>query len=50
MPRAVTVRLGVTDGRFTEVLGDELSSGDVVVVDATTRQPAAPRPWFRLSP
>lgn len=50
MPRAVTVRLGVSDGRFTEVLGDELSSGDVVVVDATTRQPAVPRPWFRWSP
>lgn len=50
MPRAVTVRLGVSDGRFTEVLGDELSSGDVVVVDATTREPAVPRPWFRWSP
>ncbi len=30
---AVAVRIGVTDSRFTEVLGDELKAGDVVVTE-----------------
>ena len=31
-PRAVRVDLGITDGRFTEIVGSELKDGDEVVV------------------
>jgi HlyD family secretion protein len=30
-PKAVSVRLGVTDGTFTELIGDELKAGDEVI-------------------
>lgn len=48
VPRAVTVRIGATDGQLTEVMGDELSSGDAVVVEAVS-EPGPPQPArFRL--
>lgn len=31
-PKQVAVRLGVSDGSFTELLGDELKAGDAVIV------------------
>jgi HlyD family secretion protein len=40
---AVAVRTGITDNRFTEVLGSELAAGDAVVVE-DTRVAAAPAP------
>ncbi|MCB1676897.1 MAG: efflux RND transporter periplasmic adaptor subunit, partial [Halioglobus sp.] len=37
-PRRVLVRTGHTDGRYTEILGDELSAGDEVLI-GVVRQP-----------
>ena len=34
-PVAVPIGRGVTDGRFTEVTGGELSEGDRVIVEQT---------------
>lgn len=31
-PKAVNVRLGISDGSFTELLGGELKEGDAVIV------------------
>ena len=31
-PKSVSVRLGVSDGTFTEVVGDELKAGDEVII------------------
>ena len=31
-PKLVSVRLGVSDGTFTELVGDELKAGDEVIV------------------
>lgn len=36
LPRGVTVRIGATDGLFTEVIGEELSSRDELVVETVT--------------
>ncbi|WKB52582.1 efflux RND transporter periplasmic adaptor subunit [Eleftheria terrae] len=53
-PRAVPVRLGISDGAMTEVLGGELKAGDTVVVgvhapaggDGGPRAPGGPRLGF----
>jgi HlyD family secretion protein len=42
--RAVTVRLGISDGSFTEVLDGELTDGQEVLVGMATPGAAAPRP------
>jgi len=46
----VALRTGVTDGAFTEVLSDELSVGDVVVVGVSSENEArsgmTPPPGF----
>jgi HlyD family secretion protein len=39
-PRAVALRLGVTDGSFTEVLGGDLKEGAAVIVGGGPRPPA----------
>jgi HlyD family secretion protein len=31
-PKAVNVRLGISDGSFTELLGGDLKEGDAVIV------------------
>ena len=36
--RAVTVKLGITDRRFTEILGDTLKAGDDVVIEQALSQ------------
>lgn len=48
--RAVEIRMGRTDGAFTELLGGELKEGDEIVVgsqasDRPTSNPAARSPW-----
>ncbi|MBI2524792.1 MAG: efflux RND transporter periplasmic adaptor subunit [Candidatus Rokubacteria bacterium] len=46
-PRAVTLRLGISDGTATEVHGGELKEGQEVIVGAVTPggvAPSAPRP------
>jgi len=45
-PKAVSVRLGVTDGTFTELIGDELKAGDEVI----TGTGAAARGEAKASP
>ena len=43
-PRAVEIRTGITDSRFTQVVSGELKAGDIVIVGlATTKADAAPR-------
>ena len=42
-PRAVQVRTGLTDGSFTEVAGDELKEGDVVIIGTVTTSKDAPK-------
>ncbi|HWZ86985.1 MAG TPA: efflux RND transporter periplasmic adaptor subunit [Thermoanaerobaculia bacterium] len=48
-PKAVEVRTGITDGRFTEIVSGDLKEGDAVIVglattkaDAGSRVPGAP--------
>jgi len=50
-PKSVNVRLGISDGSFTELLGGELKEGDVVIVGSggaapATTKSAAPRFGF----
>lgn len=49
-PKSVSVRLGISDGTFTELLGSELKEGDAVIVGAGAARPetkaAAPRFGF----
>ena len=50
-PRSVNVRLGISDGSFTELLGGELKEGDAVIVGSSgaapaTTKSAAPRFGF----
>lgn len=40
-PKSVALRLGVTDGSFTEVLGSELKAGDEVLIGTATGAAAA---------
>ena len=40
-PKSVSLRLGVTDGSFTEVLGSELKAGDEVLIGTATGAAAA---------
>jgi HlyD family secretion protein len=54
-PKAVALRLGITDGTSTEVVGDDLKEGQQVIVGASgsasgpTRPGGAPgSPRFRL--
>jgi HlyD family secretion protein len=42
--RAVTLRLGISDGSFTELVGGDLREGQEVIVGASTTGTAAPRP------
>jgi HlyD family secretion protein len=42
-PEPLEVRLGVTDGRFTEIVGGELAEGDTLVLGAVTTLPQAAR-------
>ena len=42
-PKPVTLRLGITDGTYTEILEGELKDGQEVIVAATTGS-APPRP------
>lgn len=43
-PQAVALRLGISDGSFTEVIGGELKPGQEVIVGATEAKPAAGGP------
>jgi HlyD family secretion protein len=49
-PKSVSVRLGISDGTFTELLGGELKEGDAVIVGTGAARPetkaAAPRFGF----
>lgn len=50
-PKSVNVRLGISDGSFTELLGGELKEGDAVIVGSggtapATTKSAAPRFGF----
>lgn len=39
-PKSINVRLGVSDGTYTELVGDELKSGDQVIVGSGAATPA----------
>ena len=39
-PRPVQVLTGLSDGRYTEILGEDLAPGEVLVLES---QPPAPR-------
>ena len=41
-PKAVALRLGISDGSFTEAIGGELKPGQEVIVGATEAKPAGP--------
>jgi HlyD family secretion protein len=43
-PKAITLRLGLSDGSSTEVIGDGLAEGQDVIVGVTGAAGAAPRP------
>lgn len=49
-PKSVSVRLGISDGSFTELLGSELKEGDAVIIGAggarTDTKSTAPRFGF----
>jgi HlyD family secretion protein len=49
-PKSVSVRLGISDGTFTELLGGELKEGDSVIVGTGAARPetkaTAPRFGF----
>jgi HlyD family secretion protein len=53
-PQAVPIRIGATDGSYTEVLRGDLQEGDALIVGAGTRggsgEPAASRPGARPRP
>ncbi len=42
-PKPVSVRLGLTDGSFTEVIGDEIREGDRVIVGTVGAAQPAPK-------
>jgi HlyD family secretion protein len=42
--RAVQIRTGITDGRFTEVTGGDLKEGDNVIVGLATSKVEGPPP------
>jgi len=41
-PKAVEIRPGITDGRFTQVVSGELKAGDTVIVGLATAKASAP--------
>jgi HlyD family secretion protein len=41
-PKAVEIRPGITDGRFTQVVSGEVKPGDTVIVGLATAKAAAP--------
>jgi HlyD family secretion protein len=41
-PKAVEIRPGITDGRFTQVVSGEVKAGDTVIVGLATAKAAAP--------
>jgi HlyD family secretion protein len=44
-PKAVEIRAGITDSRFTQVVSGDLKAGDTIVVGlATTKADAGARP------
>ena len=43
-PKEVPLRLGLSDGNATEVVGGELKDGDEVIVGNVDRNAQAPRP------
>ena len=44
-PKAIEIRTGITDNRFTQVVSGELKAGDTIVVGlATTKADAGARP------
>ena len=43
-PRAVQIRTGITDGRFTAVVGGDLKAGDNVIVGLATSKVEGPPP------
>ena len=49
-PKSIAVRLGISDGTFTELLGGELKEGDAVIIGTGAARPetkaAAPRFGF----
>jgi HlyD family secretion protein len=45
-PRPVRIRIGITDGRVTEVAGGELAAGDRVITAAVAAGAAEQRPAF----
>jgi len=47
-PEPVVIRVGVTDGTFTEVIGNELQPGDRVVTETLTTAKSAPGAFGRV--
>lgn len=47
-PRAITLRIGATDGAFSEVLSGEIKPGDTVITGSQSAKPASGTGGFRF--
>jgi len=46
--RAQSIRVGISDGRFTEVVAGEFKAGDVVVIGTATSAGEQSQSTFRM--